>query len=267
MKFRGIDISEFQHVYSYEDLSSDVDFVIIRAGFGFSTIDKEFDRNVEGCIKYKIPYGVYWFSYALNEKDAEEEADFLCAVLSKYEQKPTYPVFFDWEYDSDRYAKNHGVTMTKSKLSACARAFCDRIEKDGYIAGIYTNLDYISRMYDATLFSDYVLWYAQWNDTQQYDAPMWQYSNVGDIKGINGYVDLDLSHVDFAQITQKPSATGNIVSAIDAVCDKYNVVCKEVYEGLWGSGEERKQKMEKSGISYDIAQGIINEAYKLAGEL
>lgn len=267
MTYRGIDISEFQHVYSYEDLSNNIDFVILRAGFGYSTIDKEFDRNVEGCIKYKIPYGVYWFSYAMDEEGATAEADFLCTVLKKYNVKPSYPVFFDWEYDSERYARDHGVEMTKARLTRCARAFCERIEKDGYVAGIYTNLDYIGRMYDPTLFNDYVLWYAQWNETQQYDAPIWQYSASGDIRGIYGYVDLDLSHVDFTEISPKPNVSNDILSAINAVSERYNTICREVYQGKWGSGEERKAKMERAGVNYDIAQGIINEAYKMAGEL
>lgn len=267
MTYRGVDISEWQDVYSYELLAQEVDFVIIRGGFGYSTIDKEFDKNVNGCIKNKIPYGVYWFSYALNEESARNEADFLCSLLDKYAVKPSYPVFFDWEYDSENYAEKHGVFVNKQKLSAMARAFCDRVEERGYMAGIYTNLDYINRLYDYTLFSDYVLWYAQWNDVQQYDAPMWQYSEKGDIRGINGYVDLDLSHVDYSKITQNDDDKLDLLSAIDAVCDSYNVVCKEVLDGAWGSGEERKNKMEQAGIDYEVAQGIINEAYKLAGEI
>lgn len=268
MTLRGIDISEFQTVYDYSLLANEIDFAIIRGGFGYSTIDKQFDRNVEGCIKNKIPYGVYWFSYALNENDAKEEAEFLIAMLAKYSTKPQYPIFFDWEYDSDRYAKQHGVNMTKAKLSACARAFCKKIEEAGYIAGVYTNLDYINRMYEATLFSEYVLWLAQWADKQSYEAPIWQYSEKGELRGIYGQVDLDLSHADYTKITStKPTPTQDISKCIDIITQQYNTVCHEVMSGKWGAGDERKKSLIKAGYNYDIVQSIITYAYKMAGEL
>lgn len=266
-QFKGIDISEFQTVYDFKALSKAVDFVILRAGFGFSTIDKEFNKNITGCINNKIPYGVYWFSYATCEADAEAEAGFLCTLLSKYSVKPSYPVFFDWEYDSDRYAKQHGVYMTKTLLTKCARAFCNVVKSKGYMAGIYTNLDYINRMYDPRIFAEYTLWYAQWAEKQEYDAPIWQYSSEGSVAGVSGSVDLDISHVDFPAISGLPSQTKDIPFYIEEVCKKYEKVCKEIMNGKWGAGDEREKKLIKAGYSYDIAQGIINEAYRMKGDL
>ena len=71
----GIDISTFQRNIDLEKLKDKIDFVIIRVGFGVSgTIDNKFKRNVELCKVLNIPFGFYWYSYALNEKGAEAEA-------------------------------------------------------------------------------------------------------------------------------------------------------------------------------------------------
>ena len=36
-------------------------------------------------------------------------------------------------------------------------------------------------------------------------------------------------------------------------------ICKEVWEGLWGVGEERKRRLEEAGYDYDTIQAMIDE--------
>ena len=77
---KGLDVSHHQGKIDWEKVSkSDVDFVIIRCGYGnniASQDDKYFAQNVAGCEKYNIPYGIYIYSYALNVSDAKSEACF-----------------------------------------------------------------------------------------------------------------------------------------------------------------------------------------------
>lgn len=47
----------------------------------------------------------------------------------------------------------------------------------------------------------------------------------------------------------------NIEKTKDAIAD-------EVILGLWGNGEERKQRLEESGYDYDAIQEIVNEKLK-----
>lgn len=36
-------------------------------------------------------------------------------------------------------------------------------------------------------------------------------------------------------------------------------IAKEVIKGLWGNGDERKQRLEKAGYNYNIVQSIVNK--------
>ena len=97
---RGLDVSEFQGRIQWDQVVTD--FAIIRAGFGERTLDAQFVRNIQECNRLNIPCGVYWFSYALNTEDAVQEARSCLEAVRPYTLE--YPVCFDFEYDSVRYA-------------------------------------------------------------------------------------------------------------------------------------------------------------------
>ena len=67
---KGIDVSEHQGVIDWDKLaaSGEVDFVMIRAGYGQGTQDEFWLDNVAACTRLGIPFGVYWFSYALQTR-------------------------------------------------------------------------------------------------------------------------------------------------------------------------------------------------------
>ncbi len=99
MAKNGIDVSEWQGVIDWEDVkaSGKVDFVILRAGYGkyASQKDKQFERNYSECKRLGIPVGAYWYSYAVTEKEAKEEASACLEVLA--DKKLDYPLYFDLE--------------------------------------------------------------------------------------------------------------------------------------------------------------------------
>ena len=116
-----IDVSEHNGIINWEEVKPHIDYVIIRAGYGKNTEDKKFKYNIEQCEKLKIPVGVYWFSYSCSVYDAQKEAAKCISLIEKY--NISLPVFFDFEYDSVRYAKEHGVPMTKKLVLAIAKEF------------------------------------------------------------------------------------------------------------------------------------------------
>ena len=78
MTIRGIDVSDHQGEINYDLVKADgIEFVIPRTGYGFSTVDNFFMRNVAQAKSHgvKVP-AVYHFSYALQKDDAVEEAKF-----------------------------------------------------------------------------------------------------------------------------------------------------------------------------------------------
>ena len=169
---RGIDISHHNPNFDFTNVKN-IEFIMVRAGFGKNNLDREYLRNVSECERLGIPFGCYWFSYALTPEMAEKEADYLCDSVLGF--NPSYPLAFDFEYGSIEYMKKQGVNPTHELIRSIAEAFLNRIEERGYYAMLYTNRDFLSRYFNG--FGErYALWYAEWNvENPSIVCPMWQY--------------------------------------------------------------------------------------------
>ena len=103
--------------------------------------------------------GVYWFSYAVTPEDARLEARACRDVLAPYWGKLTYPVYHDYEYDTERYVKEKtGRDPTRAERTAVIAAFLQEIESFGYRGGVYTNRDYMKNRLDMNALAPYELW-------------------------------------------------------------------------------------------------------------
>lgn len=197
---KGIDVSEHNGLINWEQVQPHLDFVMIRAGYGQGTIDKQFRRNIEACNRLGIPVGVYWFSYATDVAAAKREANFCLEAIKPY--KVDYPVAFDFEYDSVSYARKKGITIRKVLSSEMAKAFCGAVESAGYHALNYSNRDYLANYFDATV--KYDVWLAEWPASvdltkEKPGCVMWQYSSKGNVPGISGYVDMDVCYKEYKE--------------------------------------------------------------------
>lgn len=250
---KGIDVSVWQGIIDWDKVkASGVEFALIRAGYGEKNIDRQFARNISECNRVGIPCGVYWFSYAANEQDAVMEAVYCIEAIKPY--KIEYPVCFDFEYESAKYATGKGASVTKAFVTALAKAFCREVEKAGYIACVYTNQDYSINMLDMGSISAYSLWYAWYNENRDRDdIDIWQYSNKGRIDGISGDVDLNYCFKDFVKET-KMNKIDMTVSAsghpLDNTPDGYarSAVEKAVGSGIL-AGDEHGDLMLHSHIT------------------
>ena len=193
----GIDVSAWQASIDWDKASAEIDFAIIRLGYGKNTVDKYAERNISELNRLGIPYGVYWFSYAYTVDMARNEAKSALAYLEKLGAKPSYPVYFDWEYDSRDYAKKNGVTVSNALLCDMATAFCEEVQAAGYYPGIYANPDYIKSYFGEDIFKTYDLWLAHYVSSQSRDVKLWQYSSSGKVAGISGNVDMNRCYVDY----------------------------------------------------------------------
>lgn len=202
---RGIDVSKHQGLINWNRVkAAGIQFAMIRAGYGKNNIDTQFVRNITECNRLGIPVGIYWFSYALNEKMAAEEAQKVLEIIRPY--KVEYPVVFDLEYDTIDYAKKKGITIDKAMASKMVEAFCSTIEKAGYYAMNYANLDYLRNMFDPGLRTKYDLWYAQYAsevNSQVGSVGIWQYTSSGKVDGISGNVDMNIAYKDYKAIISK----------------------------------------------------------------
>lgn len=195
----GVDVSAHQGEINWEKAAADgIQFAMIRLGYrgyteGEIGLDPYFLRNIEGAQAAGLDVGVYFFSQAITKDEAVEEAKFVLNWIEGYELD--YPIFFDWE-DIEAEARTDG--MDSVTLTACAVAFCKRVELNGYRAGVYFNQRFGFEEFDLRDLQDYELWLAEYalSPSFPYHFDVWQYANDGMLSGVDGPVDLNLAFVE-----------------------------------------------------------------------
>lgn len=194
---KGIDVSYANRHIDWNKAKKEIDFAIIRSTFGSdlpSQTDRFFNSNVDGCIKNKVPFGLYHFAYFVDEKTAKDEADFVIKKANDYMDYVKF-IALDVEEDSVRYAINMVKGNAISQMpdwTKCAVAFLERVKQAGYTPVLYTNQAWIENIYNYEKLKGYKLWYAAPGvGKPKYDPAIWQYSWVGKVSGIVGDVDMD----------------------------------------------------------------------------
>ena len=185
---RGIDVSNYQGTVDWDMVkAAGIDFAILRVGPVYGKPDDSFERNAAECERLSIPYGVYYYSYARSVADANKEADRTLAWLGGHH--PSLPVYYDLE---DNYILQD-PNFSKDKLAQIAQAFCNRMEAVGFKSGIYANLNWLNNYLDSPSLSGYDHWVAQYNWRCDYAGSysFWQYSNSGNVPGVNGRCDMN----------------------------------------------------------------------------
>ena len=97
----GIDISKHNGNIDWNAVkNSGVQYVILRCGYrgsasGVLVEDQKFKSNIQGATAAGLKVGIYFFSQAVNEVEAVEEASMTLSLIKKY--RITYPVYIDVE--------------------------------------------------------------------------------------------------------------------------------------------------------------------------
>ncbi len=203
MSIKGLDVSEFQGEVDWERVkAAGYKFAMLRAGYGYNTIDKQFRRNASECNRIGLPVGVYWFCYAFSPEKAVQEADGCIDIISEY--RLDYPVCYDIEQASADYIEKQGVSFTPALAKNVVKSFCDRIETKGYYAMFYTNRNFLDTYLGTELSKRYAYWYARYADRfDGTDCGIWQYTSTGSVPGITGNVDLDLGYTNYPSVIKK----------------------------------------------------------------
>ena len=196
---RGIDVSKYQGNIDWGAVAaSGINFAIIRVGYrgsvsGALIQDPNFKKNISGATKAGIKVGLYFFTQAVNEAEAVEEASMAMSLASGY--KVTYPIFIDTESASNGRANG----LSKSARTAVVKAFCQTIRNGGYKAGVYASKSWYANQLNASALNGYCIWVAQYNSSCTYSGKydMWQYSSKGSVSGIKGNVDMNISYTGY----------------------------------------------------------------------
>ena len=193
----GIDVSSHQGNIDWSSVkAAGINFAIIRVGYrgsksGVLVEDSCFKKNIQGATAAGINVGVYFFTQAVTEAEAVEEASMALSLCSGYNL--TYPIFVDTENGSGG-ARANG--LDKAARTACVSAFCKTVANGGRKAGVYASKSWYNNKIDASAFSSYFIWVAQYNTTCTYKGKynMWQYSSKGSVPGIKGNVDVNIAY-------------------------------------------------------------------------
>lgn len=208
--YEGPDISYHNGIVNIKQIrDSGCKRVGIRAGYGKNNVDQKYISNAKACYNLGVNVLLYWFSYAYTIPMAVAEAGYAIAQAKKYWK--SCPIAFDFEYDSVNYARQNGVTVTRSLATDMAIAFLRKVRDAGYIPVIYTNRDYLRNYFDmdritAALVTVHV-WYARYTSSLpagEADIPdIWQYTSTGRVAGVSGNVDMNRFYTDFSALTVK----------------------------------------------------------------
>lgn len=254
----GIDVSNHNGEINWQAVNNAIDFAMIRAGYSL-TKDARFDYNISMCNTLGIPCGVYWFSYALSKDAVLNEAKKCVETIKKY--KITFPVAFDWEYDSDSYyEKMTGYKLSNTLRAEYAKIFLDYIKSQGYIPALYTNIDYLNNYGFNSIKDNYDLWLAQWDvSTPKYSCEIWQKSSTGIIDGIKTKVDINRAYKNYDKEVQSTEDKQVRLETVKKdYYDKYLKIAKDIIAGKYGNGNDRKKKLKELNIDYGFAQAIVN---------
>ncbi len=202
VSFLGIDVSRYQKdIDFYQIKNAGIDYVMIRVGArgyqsGLIALDENFVKNITGAIEAGLDVGVYFYSQAINQQEAIEEANMVVDACKDYKLK--YPVAFDMEFvENDR---SRIESLSKEERTLIAAAFINRIIEAGYKPMIYGDEEWLEKRVDVKNLIGTSIWLADESDMPDYpyQYSMWQYSTKGELYGIDGPVNMDICFIDYS---------------------------------------------------------------------
>ena len=194
----GIDVSKHNGEIDWDAVKADgIKFAIIRVGYGNDDTDQDdvwAVRNMQECERVGIPYGVYLYSYAVNEDEANSEANHILRMLQGF--NPVLGVYIDIE--DTEYYNEHNIDPYSSEgrelITRIAVTVMDRVSRAGYTAGVYANWNYFQNVLIQSEIQAYkwLAWYKEdTSEVPEGDWIMWQYTSTGHVNGIEGNVDMN----------------------------------------------------------------------------
>lgn len=203
VSYVGVDISKSQGYIDFVKVKkAGIDFCMIRLGArgygsGQLIVDDYFAENIKRATDAGLDVGVYFFSQAISEAEAMEEANMVIGQLNA--RRLAYPVVFDMELITNDSARTD--SLTREQRTSIIKAFLDTVAMAGYKTAIYGNKEWLINEIDLAQLTEYDVWLSQQEDIPDYPYrfSMWQYDLDGSIDGIAGKVGLNISFIDYSE--------------------------------------------------------------------
>ena len=262
---------------------SGVEGVIIRVGgrgYGLQHDlydDVAFYQHYTGAKAAGLHIGAYFFSYALNEEQAEEEAQMTINILRSCRADLDMPVYIDIEdYAESDYTDDQHVRAGKAVCTKVVDTFCNTIQKAGYYPGVYCNKFFAQTLLDQSVFTGRALWIAHYAAECGYkDTPvgMWQYSSTGHVDGYAGKnLDVNRCYVNYpAVISGRISVQTPVATPADGrewITTKGSACTEQKTENIFSNGVLYEQHTGCSGHSAAVGYVMTGDVGALhAGRL
>ncbi|MBQ7920681.1 MAG: glycoside hydrolase family 25 protein [Lachnospiraceae bacterium] len=204
ISYVGIDVSEDEEYIDFNKVKKDgINFVMVRAGArgygsGQLILDEYFTENVKRASDAGLDVGVYFFSQAINEAEAEEEANLVIQNLQGFDIE--YPVAMIMDYVDNDTARIERVA-SKADKTTITKKFLETIKAAGYLPMLYGDKEWLVAEIDMSRLTEYDVWLSQHQDIPDYpyQFTMWQYSDTGMVDGISGYTNMNISFIDYSE--------------------------------------------------------------------
>lgn len=185
--YQGIDVSVYQGDIDFGLVRAyGIEVVYIRAGEGYDYIDPYFEQNYTNALNAGLKIGYYHYVTASNIEEAQAQAEFFYSLIND-KTIDCYPAM-----DFESFP---GLSV--EEINEIGAAYMERLSSLlGYTASIYSDVNNVETVWDAS-FSQYPLWVAEYGTGMPQSIGNWedwsgfQYSDMGNVNGIDGYVDLD----------------------------------------------------------------------------
>ena len=190
-----IDLSHHNIVADWNKVANAVSGVILRMAYrsyggGVITADKKYNEYLAQVKSRKIPYGVYFFPTSINEKEAEEEANYILKQVNGLSL--SFPIYLDSEIADTKTKNGRSDKLDKETRTKLLKIILDKLKAKGYDCGVYASTSWLNNQLNMSKLNGYKVWVAQYNTTCTYGGKynMWQYSSKGQIDGVSGNCDV-----------------------------------------------------------------------------
>lgn len=282
-----IDVSEWNGTIDWSNIKNgDVNAVVLRAGYGDGGEDRMFAANLAAVRKYRIPFSVYWYSYAYDASFAQAEARSLASLLAKYgvtENELAMPVFYDLEawtwtgFTEKRPSDPQSYEIIVNKFNST-------MSERGYgSTAIYSYTNYLNTALASPNLWAKTAWVAQYgpqltftgtaagqpsdskdstDSTDTTDSAddkkfNWQYTSSGTVDGITGNTDLSA----FDAKTVLLGGFRDVTAATSHAWDIDWLSSKDITTG-W---KEADGSVTFRGMSNILRQDMAAFLYRMAG--
>lgn len=190
-------ISKLNTITDYIKFVNKASGVIVRLGYrgnkaGALAVDPKFVEFVGNLKRAGIPIGVNFFTNAISETEAKEEARFIVDNIAKVELDLQFPILINSDY-----AKNdksgRADCLTKAARTKILLAIIYELKRLGYKAALYSSETWFNSVVDVNMTKDFdkvVVKTAGLTKPKVNDNMIaWEYK-LGAVKGCDGNVKI-----------------------------------------------------------------------------